>query len=378
MSSRQNEDYEWLRSGDEAIEQMLAAIGAATKSVRLEMYMFHTGPIANQFLDALVNACRRGAKARVLVDALGSAYLPDSFWKSFRESGGEVRWFNPISLHRIFIRDHRKILVCDDELAFVGGFNIATQYRGDGVKNGWRDLGLRVRGPIARELAASVDEMFDCADFKQRPFARLRKSSRLKTVPAPQAELLLAGPGRNNPLKRAVRRDLEIAREIMVITPYFVPPWGIRRLLARQARRGATVRLILPAKCDLPVVQMASRSLYRRLLAAGVAIYEYQPQILHAKLFVIDNAAYAGSANLDARSLHINYELMIRLANPAVVAGARELFAAVLQESRRLSWRNGGGRGRFWTGSKAGWRGSSSGGWIPSFPPARCAGGNCN
>jgi cardiolipin synthase len=343
MSSRRDAEYKWLHTGEEAIEEMLAAIAAASQSVRFEMYIFHTGPTADQFRDALVGACKRGLKVRVLLDALGSAYLTDSFWETFRGGGGEFRWFNPLSLHHIFIRDHRKMLVCDDELAFIGGFNIATEYRGDGVKVGWRDLGLRLRGSLARELAVAFDDMFSCADFKHRPFTRLRKSAQTKTISVPEAKLLLGAPGRNNPFKRALLDDLKDAREVLIISPYFVPPWKIRHTLARLARGGVKVQLILPAKCDLPVVRMAGHSFYRRLLGAGVEIHEYQPQILHAKLFIIDQIAYAGSANLDGRSLNINYELMVRLTNPAQVREAREIFGGILAHSRQIdtpAWRN--------------------------------------
>jgi cardiolipin synthase len=336
MSPPCDAEYKWLHTGEEALEEMLAAIAGASQSVRLEMYIFHAGPTADQFREALVSACQRGVRVRVLVDALGSAYLPDSFWETFRGSGGQFRWFNPLSLLHVFIRDHRKMLVCDDDLAFVGGFNIATEYRGDGVTAGWRDLGLRVQGPLARELAVAFDDMFVCADFRHRPFTRLRKSFLLKTISALEAKLLLGGPGRNNPLKRALRDDLKEAREVLIISPYFVPPWKIRRMLMRLARNGAKVQLILPAKCDLPVMRMAAQSLYRRFLAAGVEIHEYQPQILHAKLFVIDQIAYAGSANLDGRSLNINYELMVRLSNPALVHEGREIFAGMLAHCRRI------------------------------------------
>jgi cardiolipin synthase len=104
------------------------------------------------------------------------------------------------------------------------------------------------------------------------------------------------------------------------------------------------VRIVLPAKCDLPVVRMAAQSFYRRLLNAGVELYEYQPQILHAKLFIIDGAAYVGSANLDVRSFNINYEVMVRLTNPAEVAEARKIFAEILEHSARIeldAWAKG-------------------------------------
>jgi cardiolipin synthase len=154
--------------------------------------------------------------------------------------------------------------------------------------------------------------------------------------------LLLGGPSRNNPIKLWLRRDVERAQRVGIICSYFLPPWGIRRALARAARRGARVRLILPGKSDIKISMLAGQSFYRRLLLAGVEIYEYQPQILHAKLFLIDGIVYAGSANLDTRGLNINYELMVRLSDPALARRGAEIFERDLTVCRRIeleSWR---------------------------------------
>jgi cardiolipin synthase len=321
---------------------MLAAIEAATTSVRLEMYIFQPSPTAEQFRRALVAACRRGVKTRVLADGLGSFSLPDSFWTEFREVGGEFRWFNPISLRSMAIRDHRKIMVCDEALAFVGGFNIASVYQGDGVQSGWRDLGLAIRGPLVPGLVEAFDEMFECSEFKHKPFSRLRASHRQKTLQTPDARLLLGAPGRNNAIKRSLRLDLRDSRDVQIICAYFLPPWRMRRDLTRVARRGGRVTLILPMKTDVPLTRLAAQSFYRRLLIAGVEIYEYEPQILHAKLFLLDGIVYVGSANFDLRSLNINYEVSVRLSNPALAAEAREMFNHDLALCRKIeyeSWR---------------------------------------
>jgi cardiolipin synthase len=336
-------EYKWMHSGAEVLDQMLEAIGQATRSVRLEMYIFHASPIADSFREALVEACKRGVQVKVLLDAFGSAYLSNSFWDPFRAAGGEFRWFNPLNLHHVFIRDHRKMLVCDEEVAFIGGLNIAKEYHGDGVEAGWRDLGLKLRGPLVEELAAAFDDMFRCADFKHRPFTRLRKSARQKIVTVSDARLLLGGPGRHNPFKTALLADLRNACEVLAISPYFIPPWRIRRRLMRLAHGGAKIQLILPSKSDIPIVRLASQSFYRRFMAAGVEIYEYQPQILHAKLIIVDDLVYAGSANLDARSWNINYELMVRLSNSVQVQEARQIFSDVLAHCHRIdfaAWRN--------------------------------------
>ena len=342
MKPQDQMEYDWLETGGEMLSRMLAAIDDARQSLRLEMYIFHAGATAEQFREALIQACRRGVRVQVLVDAVGSMVLPESFWAPFRAGGGEFRWFNPLSLSGWSIRDHRKLLVCDEGLAFVGGVNIGSEYQGDGVTAGWRDLGLAVRGPLVVELSAAFDEMFAGADFRHPPFARLRKSPRQKIVAAPAAQLLLGGPGRNNPIKLALRQDLVRASSVRIICAYFLPTWRIRRHLMRIARRGARVQLILPGKSDLPFSRLAGQSFYRRLLSAGVEIYEYQPQILHAKMFLIDDIVYAGSANLDPRALDINYELMLRLSQPDLALRGAGIFNRVLAHCRRIdleSWK---------------------------------------
>ena len=119
----------WLRTGSDVFPAMLAAIAAARRSVRLETYIYAPGPLGERFREALVRARQTGAKVQVLIDALGSYNLPSDFWKPLLEVGGEMRWFNPLSLNRLGFRNHRKLLVCDETVAFIGGFNIAPEYR---------------------------------------------------------------------------------------------------------------------------------------------------------------------------------------------------------------------------------------------------------
>ncbi len=355
LKTIQHAEFEWLPTGDEALEEMLRAIRGARVSIRLEMYIFHPGATAESFRQALVEAARSGVKVQVLLDALGSVDLPESFWDELKASGGEFRWFNPLSLHRIGVRDHRKILICDEKMAFIGGYNIADEYAGDGVSRGWRDLGLKLRGPLVSALSQAFDDMFQIADFQHKRFARLRKSTRQKTVWAPNAHLLLSAPGRQrSPLKHALVTDFSKAKKIQIMAAYFLPTWRLRRLLMRVARRGGKVQIILPAKSDVPLMQLASRSLYRRLLRAGVEIYEYEPQILHAKLIVVDDKiAYAGSANLDIRSLHLNYELLARIEDRKLAQQAAELFKADLVRSRRIYYEQWVRERHFWSRLKS-------------------------
>ncbi len=327
----------WYCTGREAFVAMLSAMEAARESVFLETYIYTADSLGERFREALCRARQKGVQVRVLIDALGSYALPASFWKPLTAVGGEVRFFNPLSFNRLGIRNHRKMLACDRREVFVGGFNISAEYEGDGVTCGWCDLGLRLEGPLAKQLAASFEDMFTRADFLNRPFIRLRRSKARRTLSSNREQLLLSGPGRGpNPIKRALFRDLARARSVQIMSAYFLPTWRLRRLLAGIPQRGGQVELILPGKSDVAVSRLAGQSLYRRLLNSGIKIYEYQPQVLHAKLIVVDNVVYVGSANLDPRSLGINYELMIRFDNPEMARQARETFHRNLEHCQPI------------------------------------------
>jgi cardiolipin synthase len=343
MQIETNATYNWLCAGDEIFPAMLAAIDAAKKSVCLEIYTYTDSPLGERFREALIRAQARGVRIRVLIDAVGSMSLPDSFWEPLRNAGGEVRQFNPMALKRFWIRNHRKLLVCDERVAFVGGFNVAPEYEGDGVKCGWCDVGLKLEGRLVPQLAVSFDEMFARADFRHKHFVRLRKLGAKKIVALPTEQILFSGPGRGrSPIKRALRKDLARAKQVQIIVAYFLPTRRIRRDLMRVARRGGRVQLILAGKSDVLLSMLAAQSLYRRFLSGNVGIYEYQPQILHAKLIIVDDIVYLGSANLDTRSLHINYELMIRFENKTIAKEAREMFSKNLKHCHRVTaeeWR---------------------------------------
>jgi cardiolipin synthase len=329
--------YRWLRSGREAVDAMLEAIGQAQRTIRLETFIFRSGEVGDAFRDGLIAAQKRGVRVRVMCDALGSISLLANYWADLVAAGGEFRSFNPLHPNRLIYRDHRKILVLDEEVAFIGGFNIGTEYCGDGVTCGWRDLGLRIDGPLARELADTFNDLFARAAFRPRRFQRIRHTRCDAIVNGSDWTLLLTGPGRGHRvLKQSLEHDFSRAESIHVMSAYFLPSLRLLRELKRAAKRGAKVRLMLAGKTDVWLMRIATRGLYSSLLRAGVEIYEYGPQILHAKIIVVDGVVYAGSANLDARSLSINYEVLARLSNRELADEAREIFANDLQHCRRI------------------------------------------
>ncbi len=325
--------------GREVFPRMLADIAAAQKSILLETYIYSDGNIGRQFLEALLAAARRGVQVKVLVDAAGSWFLPGNFFNPLVAAGAEVRRFNPLHFLRFGVRDHRKLLICDESVIFVGGFNVADEYDGDGIAQGWFDLGVRIENPsLAVEMKASFEELFALSDFHRKPLLRLRAFKRKrKSEKKALGELLSIHPGRGaSPFQAALYRDLAKARDVRVVSAYFLPTRRLRRDLIRVIRRGGRVQLLLASKSDVPVSQTAARSLYHRLLKAGVEIHEYQPQILHAKLVITDGIVYVGSSNLDVRSLNLNYELMLRFDDKMAAFDGQEIFEHALKHSCRI------------------------------------------
>jgi len=339
MSEAKIPPLKWLYGGRDVFPAMLNAIRAARNSVRLETFIFSDDRLGRRFLDELIRAARRGVNVQVMVDAMGSWLLPDDFFQPLRDAGGHVCRFNPLHLWRFGVRNHRKLLVCDNRTAFAGGFNIADEYDGDGVADGWCDVGVQVENPVlVGELTESFDKLFALADFHHKPLWRLRAlKHRRKSEVISGGESILKHPGSPpGRFQKALHHDLARAREVQIISAYFLPTLRLRYALMRAARRGSRVRLILAGKSDVALAQLAGRSLYHRLLRAGVEIYEYQPQILHAKLIIIDSVVYVGSANLDVRSLKLNYELTLRFEDKSNASGAREVFERTLKHCRRI------------------------------------------
>lgn len=322
---------------------MLAAIDNAMHSVALEIYIFEDSEIGARFRSALEGAARRGVRVRVLVDTFGSLELRADYLLAVTAAGGDCRWFNPSELGRFTYRDHRKLLIVDDAVAFITGFNIGTAYDGDGVTSGWRDLGVVVRGGFVAPLAQAFHGMFGAASFRHRRLARFRRHMVPQRIALDGGDLFLLSPGRGrNPARESLVVDIGRAACIRLTTAYFLPPRRLRVALCQAARRGARVQLLLPGKSDVRMAQMAARGQYSRLLRAGVEIYEYQPAVLHAKRYLLDDVVYVGSANLDLRSLNINYELLLRVEDPELSAEGRASFEEDLGRSLRIlpeTWR---------------------------------------
>jgi cardiolipin synthase len=165
--------------------------------------------------------------------------------------------------------------------------------------------------------------MFEASELRRRQLRPLARFLRHQHVAANAASVIVGGPvGTRSLLKTSLHADLKAATRVDIAAAYFLPTWRLRRLLRRAARRGP-VRLLLPGQSDVPVARLAGQYLYPSLLRGGVSLWEYQPQVLHAKVFVVDDVVYIGSANLDTRSLRLNFELMVRLPSAILAAQLR-------------------------------------------------------
>jgi phosphatidylserine/phosphatidylglycerophosphate/cardiolipin synthase-like enzyme len=283
---------------------MIAAIDQARERIALEMYWVASGPLAERFIRALASAADRGVRVFVLLDDYGCSDLDTMDRRRLAQAGIHVILFNPLQLHigwGNFIRDHRKLLLVDDDLAFVGGAGLADAFDG---KGGWRENMLRIRG--------------ECVADWWRLFARVW--NRWSAVDCPSTGVVRAGsdagrilPGSPiwRPVLAAAIRDIRSARRrVWLATPYFLPPVKLRRALARAQRRGCDVRLIVPdeAHCDVPAVQVAGRRYYDWLLRRGIRVFEYHQRVTHQKVLLADERVTIGSCNYDRWGLRWNLE----------------------------------------------------------------------
>ena len=338
-----------LKNGREVFPAMVDAIDRAASSIALEMYIFADDETGREFRSHLIAAANRGLRVMVLVDAWGAWGLPDSFWNAFRDAGGKVRSFQPLKRGLLPFRNHRKLLLVDDRIAYIGGLNVANEYyRGRDGEPPWRDNALEITGVEVARLRRSFTRMWARAERPlKRRILRFRRvwSARGRAVPTRRVRFLESGP--EDPLRplRGVFRQIihDAGRSIDLAMSYFCPPARVLWALKRAVKRGVRVRLLFPEKSDIPLARWAARGLYGRLLRAGMEVWEYRAAMLHSKLAIADDTVLTGSANLDIRSARINYELMAAVSDRDVAAKARSDFESDLKDAvpiRLEDWRN--------------------------------------
>ena len=319
---------ELVVDGDQRLERILALLAGAIRSIDIIMYIFEHDAAGTRVLDAMTAAARRGVRVRAVIDSFGSSDISDSIFAPLREAGGSVTFFSRRWRSSYLIRNHQKLLLIDDEIAVTGGFNIATPYLGTQPDNCWFDLGIVVRGPSVTQMVAWFEEIHDYTLNNDGKLLMLRRLIREWPVETGPVTWLVGGPTqRLSPWARAVRTDLTGARQLDMAMAYFSPGQGMLRRLGRVARHGRA-RFIMAAKSDNAATIGASRLLYGYLLRKGAQVWEYRPCKLHMKLIVIDDVVYIGTANFDMRSLFVNVEVMLRVADTGFAEQMRGFIAA--------------------------------------------------
>lgn len=310
-----------LDGGDQAYPRMLDAIGLARSSIHLEVYAFSPTGVGARFAQALAAAAGRGVAVEVHIDGWGSARDGAAIVAALRASGCRARIHN--RLRALLVgrlgRNHRKVLLVDEQVAFVGGINIGDEYVDNTLRVGWADLALEIRGPACARLARAIR--------RQPP------------LPAKEgAQIELCGLGGGWRLRRRYLDAFASARtRIALAHGYFLPDRGIIRAIVAAARRGVEVRLVLSGRSDVPFARAATKSVYRELLAAGVEIHEWTDSVMHAKVATVDGQRLLlGSFNLDPFSL-ANLEALVTIDDARVAALAETWIAAHFAASTRVT-----------------------------------------
>lgn len=312
-----------LDGGAEAYPRMLRAIAAARASVHLEVYAFADDDTGDRFVLALAEAAARGVRVSVVLDGWGSVGPAAGVAARLRSAGCAVKIYNPVSalLAGRFQRNHRKVLVVDEEVAFVGGINIGDDYgRLDqpDVPH-WIDLALELRGAVAGWLSARL------------------AGSRRPAPPGPVRVHLSTLRGGRKLRQRYLKAIGSARRRLLVAHAYFLPDRRLVRSITAASRRGVEVHLLLPGRSDVVLARAASRRLYGQLLRAGVRISEWHETVLHAKAAVADGRRLlVGSFNLDPFSL-ANLEALVEVEDPAVAAAGEAWMERLLSRAVPIS-----------------------------------------
>lgn len=350
-----------LWKGKESFETIFGAVKEAERLICLQFYIFKNDETGRELSDLLRKKSQEGVNVYLLYDQFGSLGTPRRFWNEMKLAGIRIRASHPFKWtapFRYVHRDHRKLIVIDLKKAFIGGLNIANEYSGFHLRRrgrGWRDTGIMLEGPIVERLFDTFrrswyiwrgkkihlkgDQETTAAKRQGEGFANSRSGSvncgGLPTLPI----LVYSIKGR-----RRMRGLLHYSinhtrRSVFLTTAYFIPSRRMITSLENAVRRGVDVRLLVPGKSDIPAASYAGRALFMRLLKAGVKIYTYLGEMLHAKVYLFDQYwSIIGSTNLDYQSLMYNDEGNVGILDQEFASKMAEVFAEDIENSIKVDY----------------------------------------
>ncbi|MFA0085778.1 cardiolipin synthase [Vibrio sp. 10N.286.49.C2] len=336
------------KTPEDSLLSVIKDIEQAKHSIRMVFYIWHPGGLADSVAAALIQAAKRGVDVKVLLDSAGSSTFFRSHWaKMLRDGGIELVEGLEVSPWRIFLRrldlrQHRKIIAIDDEVAYTGSMNMVDPafFKQNSGVGQWIDIMVRIEGPTVNVLSA-----IHCWDWEVETGDRELPVHPDCQIDIPQdskpIQVVPSGPGMPDQL---IGQVLTLAmhqaeRSVTITTPYFVPSADLLETIKTTAQRGVTVELIIPKKNDSMMVQWASRAFYTDLLSSGVNIYEFDGGLLHTKSVVIDELfCLVGTVNMDMRSLWLNFEVTLAVEDPIFTEEMHQLQNSYISKSEMIDY----------------------------------------
>ena len=354
-------DVKLLWKGKESFEIIFNSVKEAERLICLQFYIFKNDETGRELSDLLRKKSQEGVKVYLLYDHFGSIGTPSGFWKEMKAAGIKIRASHPFKWtapFRYVHRDHRKLIVIDLKKAFTGGLNIANEYSGFHLRRrgrGWRDTGMMLEGPIVEELFDTFSRSWytwrgetiylkgddeTSVEKRQEEGAANRDSDSGKVGGLPALPIFVYSLKGRRRMRNLLYYSINHARtSVFLTTAYFTPSRRMIASLERAVKRGVDVHLLVPGKSDIPAASYAGRAFFGRLLKAGVKIYTYLGEMLHAKTFHFDQSwSIVGSTNLDYQSLMYNDEGNVGILDPGFASKMADVFVEDLKNSTKIEY----------------------------------------
>lgn len=344
--------FELLVDGPAFFPRMLQAIDQASMTIDLEMYLVCSGACANALIESLERATQRGVQVRCLLDDFGCRGLLLADRQRLLRVGISLRWYNPLGWGhglRNLYRDHRKLLLIDADLGYVGGAGVTDAFWRPGQEQSdWHEVMVEQRGPILADWQRLFDVQWQaCATKKAWRVDTPTVAQRLPAIPhqgSGWGRVAYASAREHRDILHSLLRALKVGRQrVWLATPYFLPTWKVRRALRKAASRGLDVRLLLTSQhTDSQPVRYAGQRFYPALLRAGVRIFEYQPRFTHLKMVLVDDWVSLGSCNFDHWNLRFNLDANLEAVDGPLSQAVEASFIAdfgVSEEATLQIWR---------------------------------------
>ncbi|MBI3773173.1 MAG: phosphatidylserine/phosphatidylglycerophosphate/cardiolipin synthase family protein [Gammaproteobacteria bacterium] len=326
---REGNQFRLLVDGDRFYPAMLEAITIAKHSIILEMYLVRPGSVFDRFTTALQLAAKRGVQVFILFDDYGSRELRQIDRQQLAHPNIRLTWYNPFhygQLRRALLRDHRKLLVVDNRIAYVGGAGLTDDFIQPHHR--WHDMMIEIQGPCVSDWQSLFRDAWPAASPPESAAPIPVAMPIDAAIGAQLGRVTLSQLSNRQEIQRSLVHRIRSAEHwVWLSTAYFVPSWKLRRALSSAAKRGIDVRLVLPGPhTDHPAIRHAGRRFYYGLLRRGVRIYEYLPRFNHTKLYLCDHWISIGSSNVDRWNLFWNLEANQEVDDQTLSEEARNHF----------------------------------------------------